>query len=54
MYKKLGGEKIVIGSDANKPEFIGYRHKELISDLKDLGFNHITVYRKRIPHMVKF
>lgn len=54
MYKKLGGEKIVIGSDADKPDFIGYRHKELISDLKDIGFNQITVYRKRIPHMVKF
>jgi histidinol-phosphatase (PHP family) len=54
MYKKLGGEKIVIGSDANKPDLIGYKHKELISDLKDIGLNHITVYRKRIPHMVRF
>lgn len=53
MYKKLGGEKIVIGSDANKPELVGHNHKELISILKDIGFNYITVYRKRIPHMIR-
>lgn len=53
MYKKLGGEKIIIGSDAHTPDMVGFKHKLVIKTLKNIGFGNICIYRKRIPHLVK-
>lgn len=53
MYKRLGGERIIIGSDAHKPDLIGYKHKSVINTLKKMGFMTISIYRKRIPHLVR-
>lgn len=53
MYKKLGGEKLIIGSDAHKPDLIGFKHKSLINTIKRLGFANITIYRKRKAHLVR-
>jgi len=53
MYKKLGGEKLTIGSDAHLPDMIGFKHKALINTVKKLGFAHITIYRKRKAHLVR-
>jgi histidinol-phosphatase (PHP family) len=53
MYKRFGGEKIIIGSDAHIPDLIGYNHKLVINSLKNIGFSNISIYRKRIPHMVR-
>jgi histidinol-phosphatase (PHP family) len=53
LYRKMGGEKIIIGSDAHVPQMIGFRHKGVLNTLKKLGFTYVTIYRKRIPHMVR-
>ncbi len=53
LYKKLGGERIIIGSDAHHPDYIGYKHKQIIAELKKIGYSHIAIYRKRIPHLVR-
>lgn len=47
LYKKLGGEIITIGSDAHKPEDIGYEYKEAEKLLRDIGYKYIFLFRNR-------
>lgn len=47
LYKKLGGTNIIVGSDAHYPEHVGFNCKNIINYLKKLGFENISVYRKR-------
>lgn len=47
LYKKLGGEIITIGSDAHKPDFVGYDYKKAEKLLRDLGYKYIFIFRDR-------
>lgn len=47
LYKKLGGEIITIGSDAHRPEDVGYNYKEAEKLLRELGFKYIFIYKER-------
>lgn len=47
LFKDLGGEIITVGSDAHKPEFIGYEYKEVEKLLRELGFKYIYIYKER-------
>lgn len=51
LYKELGGEIITIGSDAHKPEDVGYGYRAAERILKDLGFKYIHLFkdRKKFP-----
>jgi histidinol-phosphatase (PHP family) len=51
-YKELGGEIITIGSDAHKPEHIGYDFKKAEELLKSLGFEYYTIFEKRQPQFI--
>lgn len=51
-YKELGGEIITIGSDAHKPEHIGYDFKKVEELLKSLGFEYYTIFEKRQPQFI--
>lgn len=48
-YKELGGEIVTIGSDAHKPEYIGYRFHKIHDLLSACGFRYYTVFQKRKP-----
>lgn len=48
-YRKLGGETVTIGSDAHKPEHLGYDFEKLPKLLKTIGFRYCTIYRQRQP-----
>lgn len=48
-YHELGGEIITIGSDAHKPEHIGYRFDTVPALLLEAGFNYYTTFSKRVP-----
>lgn len=48
-YHELGGEIITIGSDAHKPEHIGYSFDTVPALLLEAGFSYYTTFSKRIP-----
>ena len=50
-YKELGGELITIGSDAHRPEDIGFAYDRTEALLKDLGYKYYAVYKQRLPEM---
>lgn len=52
-YRQLGGEIITVGSDAHRSEDVGKGIKEGIELAQTAGFDHMTVYSRRIPFMVK-
>ena len=51
-YKQLGGERITIGSDAHKPEHMAYGFHLLPGILKEAGFDHYEIYRKKQPFLI--
>ncbi len=53
MYKKLGGEIITIGSDAKSPNNVGFGYDKAVEVAKKAGFEHICIYRKRLPNLIK-
>lgn len=48
-YRELGGEILTVGSDAHKPESLGYEFQKLPSLLKSCGFHYYTVFHNRKP-----
>lgn len=51
-YRELGGEIITIGSDAHSPEHVAYGFDRALDVLKDSGFKHYAVFRKRKPEFI--
>lgn len=49
MYKRAGGEIITIGSDAHKPEFIGYGFDVAKEYLIAHGFKYYCTFKDRKP-----
>lgn len=49
LYYDLGGEIVTIGSDAHKPEHVGYRFDEILTQLSDIGFRYIATYSNEEP-----
>lgn len=52
-YHELGGEIITVGSDAHKPEHIGYDFDRAREALLSCGFRYYTVYEGRKPRFIK-
>lgn len=52
-YKELGGEIITIGSDAHKPEHIGYGFDLVPQLLKSVGFEYYTIFEGRKAKFIK-
>jgi len=53
MYYQLGGEILSVGSDAHKPEFVGFGIAEGIVLARSIGFKYLTYFEKRKPIMVR-
>lgn len=53
LFKQLGGEIITLGSDSHTPETLGYRFKEALDMLSDIGFKYYTVFKNRKPVFIK-
>ena len=51
-YRRLGGEIVTLGSDAHVAEDIGKGIAEAAELLRELGFRHYTVYRRRKPEFI--
>lgn len=48
-YRELGGEILTVGSDAHKPEHLGYEFERCRELLKSCGFKYYTVFHGRRP-----
>ena len=48
-YHELGGELLTIGSDAHKPEHLGYDFHRIPALLQACGFQYYTIFRERKP-----
>lgn len=48
-YRELGGEIITVGSDAHRPEHLGYAFNGCRRLLLECGFRYYAVYRERKP-----
>ena len=54
LYKQLGGEIITIGSDAHKPQHLGYGFDKAEAILQKCGFQHYTLFAGGKPQQIKF
>lgn len=50
IYKECGGEIFTLGSDAHKPEDIGYCFREAKDIAKSIGFNYYSYFKNRKPN----
>ena len=48
LYRQLGGTRITIGSDSHRDEFVGFHADDAATQLKQLGFTHISTFEKRV------
>ena len=46
-YRSMGGNKITIGSDAHRPERVGFGFKDVCRLLRELGFKEYAVFEGR-------
>lgn len=49
-YRSFGGEIITIGADAHAPEHVAYDFAKVPRILREAGFTHYTVFKKRQPY----
>lgn len=52
-YLELGGEMIVLGSDAHEPKHLGYAFSEMKDFLTSCGVKYLTNFKKRKPEIIK-
>lgn len=48
-YRALGGEIVTIGSDAHKPQDVGYGQRAAAALLKEAGFSYLATFRQMEP-----
>lgn len=53
MYKQLGGEIILAGSDAHRVSDVGYGLDWAYEKMKSVGFKYFTTYRRRQANFIK-
>lgn len=53
LYKEAGGEIITVGSDAHKPEFVGYGFDVAKDILLSHGFKYYCTFKKQVPTFIK-
>lgn len=51
-FKRVGGERITIGSDTHISEGVGTGFHEVCDMLRGCGFDRLTVYRRRKPEYI--
>ncbi len=44
---------LVLGSDAHKPEFVGYKFEETVEKARKWGLSHLCIYEKREQRLIK-
>ena len=52
-YRRLGGERISIGSDSHTLDTVGRGVADCVRNARDAGFTSVTVFRGRRPEQVQ-
>ena len=52
-YKRMGGERISIGSDSHTLDTVGRGVNDCMKNAFEAGFTHVTVFRERRPVQIK-
>lgn len=52
-YRELGGEILTVGSDAHKPQEVGFAFEKAKEVLAGCGFRYYTIFHDRKPEFVK-
>ena len=53
LYRSLGGDKVSLGSDSHNTNDLSRGIDETIKVIKEIGFTHITYFRKRKPVQIE-
>lgn len=53
LYKNLGGRILTIGSDSHEPEHLGSHIREVLVELRQIGFDSICTYKQMKPFFHK-
>lgn len=51
-YRRLGGERVTLGSDAHRPENVAKGLSQAAELLRQTGFRYLTLYRRRQPEFI--
>ena len=51
-YRRMGGERISIGSDSHKLDNVGRGFDDCVKNARDAGFTSVTMFRNRRPEQV--
>ena len=51
-FRELGGEKVILGSDAHVAADIGADFERAVALIRDAGFRYLTVFRERLPEYI--
>lgn len=52
-YKELGGTIVTIGSDSHTPDTCGFKIKDILKRIKDLGFKTISYFEEKKERKIK-
>ena len=52
LYRSLGGELVTVGADAHNPLHVGLAFDRVPGILRECGFTHYAVYKKRKPEFL--
>ena len=52
-FRELGGEKLVLGSDAHSPQYVGAGIAEGVRIAADAGFGYLCCFENRKPRYIK-
>lgn len=47
MYKDLGGTVLTLGSDSHTPETLSFAYDEIVSAIKEIGFDSLYIFKER-------
>ena len=47
LYRQMGGTRLTIGSDSHRDEVVGFHLTDVITNLKQIGFTHISTFEQR-------
>jgi len=53
LYKNLGGSKVSLGSDSHNTKDLSRGINETIGLLKEIGFTHVTCFKRRKPIQIE-
>ncbi len=52
-YRELGGEMVTLGSDAHRPEHVGYGFSQILETLQACGYKYYTEFSRGEPIFIK-